>query len=210
VKLYDYYRSTAAYRVRIALNLKKITYETIAIHLLNQGGEQHSLSYQTINPQKRIPTIDDNGQLLSQSLAILEYLEETHPTPSLLPITAIGRAQVRRIAMIISCDMHPLNNLGTLQTLTKIFNASESDIQQWYHHWLKIGFDAIEALLSTLPRQKEFCFGSQVSFADICLIPQIYNAYRFKFAMDDYPQINTINQHCLSIEEFQKALPKES
>ncbi|QEY50577.1 maleylacetoacetate isomerase [Legionella longbeachae] len=210
MKLYDYYRSTACYRVRIALNIKNVSYEKINIHLINHGGEQHSPEYHKVNPQGLVPSLEINGHVISQSLAIIDYLNEIYPTPPLLPQNAIDRATVKSLALIVACDIHPLNNLRVLNQLKNQFNPSESQITQWYYHWLKAGFDAFEAKLQTLPRQKPFCFGDMLSLADLCLIPQVYNAHRFHFAMDDYPLINEINTHCLTLEAFQKAVPEDS
>lgn len=207
MKLYDYYRSTASYRVRIALNLKKISYETLSVHLINNGGEQHRTSYLELNPQGLVPTLDEHGHILSQSLAIIEYLEDISPTPALLPQTPLGRGQVRSLAMVIACEMHPLNNLRVLQQLRLQFEATETQVNEWYHHWLKQGFDAIEAQLKNLPRKQHVCYGNDISLADICLIPQVYNAKRFNFPMTNYPLINEINEHCLTIAAFIDAAP---
>ncbi len=208
MKLYDYYRSSASYRVRIALNLKKIHYETLAVHLVNHGGEQHHTSYLGINPQGLVPALDDNGHILSQSLAIIEYLDETTPTPALLPQTPLGRAQVRSLAMIIACDLHPLNNLRVLQQLRKQFQATEQQVTEWYLHWLKQGFDAIEERLKTLQRKNHVCYGHDISLADVCLIPQVYNAKRFNLSLKNYPLISEVNNYCLSLAAFVDASPE--
>ena len=202
MKLYDYYRSTASYRVRIALKLKDMPYEAIPVHLVNQGGEQHFPQYQALNPQSLVPTLIDHKHIISQSLAIIEYLDEIKPLPALLPKDPIARAHVRQLALIIACDMHPLNNLRVLQQLKKQLSANEIQINQWYHHWLKQGFDAIERLLETYPRDKSLCYGNQVSLADICLIPQVYNANRYHFSMENYPLINRITSYCLAMPAF--------
>ncbi|WP_412757165.1 maleylacetoacetate isomerase [Legionella bozemanae] len=208
MKLYDYFRSTACYRVRIALNLKNIAYEKIDIHLVNHGGEQHSPEYRKINPQELVPSLEINGQVINQSLAIIDYLDETYPTPSLLPQNPLDRATVKSLALIVACDMHPLNNLRVLNRLKTQLQASEIQVTEWYHHWLKTGFDALEAKLQQIKRNQAFCFGNTVTLADLCLIPQVYNAHRFHFAMDNYPLINEINAHCLTLESFQKAAPE--
>ncbi len=197
MKLYDYYRSTASYRVRIALNLKKINYDRLPIHLVNNGGEQHHASYLELNPQGLVPTLDENGHILSQSIAIIEYLEDICPTPPLLPQNPLSRAQVRSLAMLVACDMHPLNNLRVLQQLRQLFQATEAQINEWYHHWLK-----------HLPRKNSVCYGSEISLADVCLVPQVYNAKRFNFSMTNYPLINKINDHCLTINAFTEAAPE--
>lgn len=208
MKLYDYYRSSCCYRVRIALNIKQINYTAIPVHLLNQGGEQHLSDYCKLNPQELVPTLDENGHIITQSLAIIEYLDDINPNPALLPQNPLARAKVKSLAFMIACDMHPLNNLRVLQALKEQFNASEDQITGWYHHWLKKGFDAIEITLQGLSRKKEVCYGLDVSIADICLIPQIYNAKRFDFSMKDYPLICEINDYCLTLPAFIDAAPK--
>lgn len=207
MKLYDYYRSTTCYRVRIALNIKNIHYEKIPIHLVNNGGEQHSANYHQINPQELIPSLEAQGQIIHQSLAIIDYLEEIFPEIPLLPHTILDKAQVRSLALLIACDMHPLNNLRILNRLKQQFKANETEIQDWYHHWLRLGFDAFEEKLHHLKRTKPVCLGDTPTLADICLIPQVYNAKRFNFAMDDYPLINQINTYCLTLVPFKNAAP---
>lgn len=209
MKLYDYYRSTASYRVRIALNIKNICYETLAIHLINHGGEQNQPDYLKLNPQGLVPTLDENGHIITQSLAIIEYLDEISPTPALLPSTPFGRAQVRGLALIIACDMHPLNNLRVLNRLREQFDANEDQVMSWYHLWLKEGFDAFERHLQDMPHKGSVCYGNEPGLADICLIPQVYNAHRFGFAMTAYPLINEINKHCLTLPSFKNAGPEE-
>ncbi|MDP3562075.1 MAG: maleylacetoacetate isomerase [Legionellaceae bacterium] len=207
MKLYDYYRSSCSYRVRIALNIKKINYETIPIHLVQDGGIQHSLAYQAVNPQELVPSLETNNHILTQSLAIIEYLEEMNPEPAFLPTHPLERAQIRGLAQLIACDIHPLNNLRVLKTLREEFKASDDQITAWYHQWLQTGFNALETKLATLPRTKSVCFKDQVSLADICLIPQVYNATRFEFSLDNYPLIQEINAYCLTIPEFSEAAP---
>lgn len=210
MKLYDYYRSSSCYRVRIALNYKDITYQSLEVHLLNHGGEQHEPSYSTLNPQELVPTLDENGHILTQSLAIIEYLDDICPNPPLLPKNPLARAQIRSIALTIAADMHPINNLRVLQHLKNQFQATEDQVLLWYHHWLKTGFDAVEKKLLKLPRKTHFCYGHEVSLADVCLIPQVFNAKRFNFSMEPYPLINEINDHCLTLPAFQQAMPIES
>ena len=207
MKLYDYYRSTASYRVRIALNLKKLTYEKIPIHLVNNGGEQRGAGYLKINPQGLVPTLIENGHPFTQSLAIIEYLDELNPMPPLLPTNPVARASVRSLALIIACDMHPFNTLRVLQQLRQQFKATEAQVNAWYHHWLKEGFDAIEQQLTHLPREQPVCYGHDITLADICLIPQVYNAQRFNFSMNEYPLINQINQYCNHQAAFIDAAP---
>lgn len=197
--LYDYFRSSASYRVRIALRLKGIDYKTIPVSLLDE--QQHQADYQTLNPQQLVPTLDENGHILTQSLAIIEYLEDLYPTPSLLPKTPYARAQVRSLASFIACEMHPLNNLRTRQQLQAQFKADEHAIKIWCQHWLKIGFDALEKQLQKTS-QGQYCLGEQFTLADVCLIPQVYSAQRFQFALQGYPVIQNIYTHCLSHPAF--------
>lgn len=208
MKLYEYYRSSASYRVRIALNYKDISYEKLSVHLTNNGGEQHLSNYIAVNPQQLVPTLDENGHILSQSLAIIEYIEEMIPKPALLPQNLFGRAQVRSLAMIIACDIHPLNNLRVLQQLKQQFEATEAQVNEWYHHWLTLGFNALEESLKKLPRKNQVCYGQDVSLADVCLVPQVYNAKRFNFSMSDYPLISEINEYCLGLDAFREAAPE--
>ena len=210
MKLYDYYRSTASYRVRIALNLKDISYEAIPIDLIHKGGMQHQSDYLALNPQGLVPALDENGHVLTQSLAIIEYLEEINPNPPLLPHHPLARAQVRSIALSIACDIHPLNNLRVLQQLKNQFQATEDQVLAWYHRWLKDGFDAVEQTLQQLPRKKNVCYGNEITLADVCLIPQVYNATRFNFSMDNYPLILNINDFCLTQPAFSHAKPSDS
>ena len=207
MKLYDYYRSSCSYRVRIALNLKNISYECIPIHLVNHGGEQHTASYRALNPEGVVPTLYENGHVLTQSIAIIEYLNDLNPTPPLLPQNPLERAHVKSLALMIACDMHPLNNLRVLKQLQAEFQATDDAIQAWYHHWLRLGFDAFETTLEKLARTASVCSGHHVSLADICLIPQVYNAKRFQFDMTPYPLIEKINAYCLTLEAFKKASP---
>src|SRR3989338_6739238 len=190
MKLYDYFRSTASYRVRISLNFKQIEWTAFEVHLINMGGEQHLPAYRAINPQGMVPSLRTDEGLLTQSMAIIEYLEEVYPDPSLLPDNAYDRALVRSVAQMIACDIHPINNLRVLQRLKKQFHADEIQVTEWYHHWLEEGFNAVEDKLSQMPRSGDVCFGDSVSLADLCLIPQVYNAHRFKFSLDDYPIIS--------------------
>ena len=200
--LYDYFRSSCAYRVRIALNLKQIPYEIRPISLLMH--EQYDLNYRKLNPMSAVPTWQDEQLTLGQSLAILEYLEEAYPdSTKIIPENITQRAKARQLALIIACDIHPLNNLRIKEYL----KWDEVNFIAWYHHWLEQGFQGFEALLS---QAKPFCLGETMSIADICLIPQVYNAQRFKFDMSPYPKIMAINEHCQQIPAFIEAYPKES
>ena len=203
MKLYSFFRSSAAYRVRIALNLKAISYETIAIHL--QKGLHRSADYATINPQTRVPSLMlPSGDVLVQSLAIIEYLNETCPQPPLLPADPAERARVRAISQIIACDIHPLNNLGTLQYLKRALGQEQPAIDTWYHHWVQAGFQAIEAMIKPGP----YSFGAHVSLADVCLVPQVYNARRLKVPLDAFPKIVAVDAACLALPAFDKARPE--
>ncbi|QBS11123.1 maleylacetoacetate isomerase [Legionella israelensis] len=210
MKLYDYFRSTASYRVRIALNLKQLPHEKIPIHLVLHGGEQHQPAYRKMNPQGLVPSLTVDHMVLSQSLAIIEYLDEIAPDPPLLPELPIEKATVRMLAQMIACDIHPLNNLRVLNRLKEQFKADEEQKLQWYHHWLKIGFEALEARLQDIDRTVPVCFGDKVSLADLCLVPQVYNAKRFALPLDDFPLIQQINEHCLTKEAFYMAAPQDT
>lgn len=207
MQLYDYYRSTASYRVRIALNLKKITYEKKEVHLVKNGGEQHAADYVQINPQHLVPSLIDGENSLNQSLAILEYLEERFPQPALLPDDLIMRSKVRSIAQIIACDIHPLNNLRVLQYLQQKLDVSDEQKNAWYHHWIEQGFQAIEKILSANKSKGYFCIGNTPTIADICLVAQVYNAKRFNCPLDNYSIIQSINDNCLKISAFADASP---
>jgi maleylpyruvate isomerase len=205
VKLYSYFRSSAAYRVRIALNLKAISYEMIPIHLQKDGGQHRKAEYRAINPLGRVPTLMlADGSLLTQSLAIIEYLNEAYPQPPLLPADPVERARVRAISQIIACDIHPLNNLGTLQYLKRTLGQEQAAIDTWYHHWVLRGFEAIEAMIKPGP----YTFGTQVGLADICLVPQVYNARRLKVPLDAFPKIVAVDAACLALPAFDKARPE--
>ncbi|MCC5450936.1 maleylacetoacetate isomerase [Rheinheimera sp. UJ51] len=206
MKLYSYWRSSAAYRVRIALNLKQLSFETIPVHLLKEGGQQHQPPYQRLNPAELVPVFIDEQATLHQSLAIIEYLEECYPQHALLPDNPVARAQVRGLALDIACEMHPLNNLRVLQYLTGPLALSEAQKLEWLHHWLHVGFKAFEQRLSSCAG--EYCYGDSVSLADVCLVPQVYNALRFKLDMMHYPQINRIYHHCQQLAAFALAAPE--
>ncbi len=208
--LYDYYRSSACYRVRIALNLKNLGYEALPIHLVNNGGEQFSASYSTVNPQSLVPALDIDGKILTQSLAIIEYLDETHPTPALLPSDPLLKAQVRAFALTIAADMHPLNNLRVTKYLTEKLHITEAQKTEWYHHWLRKGFFALEQQISKHDKTTTFCFGESPTMADICLVPQMFNARRFQCDVSDFPNLCRIDQHCQQLSPFSLARPLET
>lgn len=207
--LYSYWRSSAAYRVRIALNLKGMDYAIAPVHLVRQGGEQHHDDYRKLNPQQLVPTLVDGGHALHESLAIIQYLDEAYPdTPRLLPRSALACARVRALAQMIACDIHPIGNLRVLQYLTNELGASDEQKQAWSRHWIELGFDAIEALLAGRQRAGAFCEGDTPTLADCCLIPQVYNARRFKVSMDRYPTIARIDALCTGMEAFARAAPE--
>ncbi|MDX2321522.1 MAG: maleylacetoacetate isomerase [Moritella sp.] len=213
MKLYSYFRSSAAYRVRIVLNLKHINYDTVPVHLVKDGGQQHSTEYLTINPQGLLPCLDvaapdSKAQIIIQSGAIIEYLQERFPQPSLLPTSLIERAYVRSLMHIIACDMHPINNLRVLRYLEEHFDCDKAEKIRWYHHWLATGFAAIETLLAK-KASTHYCYNEQVTLADVYLIPQVYNALRFKFDMTAYPAISHIYQHCILLPAFSQAAPEQ-
>ena len=203
--LYDYFRSSAAYRVRIALNLKGLAPERRSIHL--RKGEQRAPDYLAVNPQGLVPALIDGDARLTQSLAIIEYLEEKHPAPPLLPRDAAERAWVRAIALSIACDIHPLNNLRVLQYLGRELAIDEPRRDDWYRHWVAVGFEAIEAQLAARATGR-FCLGDTPTLADVCLVPQVANANRLKVPMAPYPRITAINATCLEHPAFDRARPE--
>ncbi len=209
MKLYSYYRSSASYRVRIALNYKKLAYEHHSIHLVKNGGEQHAPEYRHLNPQEQVPTFIDGDFVLTQSMAILEYLEEKHPKPHVMPKNPEQRAYVRQLSLISVADIHPLNNLKVLNHLSGEFGISQEQKNAWYHKWIRQGFDAIETLLDRSPfRTGAYCCGDEVTMADMCLIPQVYNAQRYELPMTDYPLISAIEQACMKLPAFLDAAPE--
>ena len=205
MKLYSYFRSSAAYRVRIALNLKGLAYETVPVHLVKEGGHNRRPEFRAINPQMRVPTlVVPTGDVLIQSLAIIEYLDETHPEPPLLPKDSIARAQARALAEIVACDIHPLNNIGSLRYLKRELHHEQAVIDAWYHHWVLTGFEALEALVRPGP----YACGGAVTVADLCLVPQVYNARRLNVPLDKFPKIVAIDTACLALPAFDRARPE--
>ncbi len=201
MKLYTYFRSSAAYRVRIALNLKGVAYEAVPVNLLK--GEQRDEAYGAVNPQKRVPSLDIGTTVLIQSPAILEYLDEVYPDPPLLPVGAVNRAKVRAVASLIGCDIHPLNNSGTLAYLKNRLGQDQAAVDEWYAHWVREGFDTIEALIEPGP----YAFGSRITLADVYLVPQVFNARRFNVPLDAYPKIAAVDEACAALTAFQDAAP---
>lgn len=209
--LYSYYRSSAAYRVRIVLALKSIPHRQEYVHLLRDGGEQHRSSYREMNPQGLVPVLQVDGMPITQSIAIIEYLNERFPDPPLLPADPLERAHVRSMAQLIACDIHPLNNLRVLRYLEQRLHLSEAERNAWYCHWVCEGFDALEKRLGKTDIVVEpglYCWGEVVTMADVCLVPQVYNAYRFKVDMTAYPRLTSIYQACMKLASFQLAAPE--
>ncbi|MCC7412332.1 MAG: maleylacetoacetate isomerase [Gammaproteobacteria bacterium] len=207
MKLYGYWRSSAAYRVRIALNLKQLDYDQQFIHLRQR--EQSAPAYLAVNPQGRVPTLElDDGRHLGQSLAIIEYLDEIHPQPPLLPGDAFARARVRQLALLIACDVHPLNNFSVLNTLTELFGADETGRSRWYRLHVEQGLRAMEALLAGDAGGGRYCHGDAPTLADVCLVPQLYNARRFGCDLSGCPTLVAIDRRCLALEAFARAVPE--
>jgi len=205
VKLYSFFRSSAAYRVRIALNLKGIAYDTVSIDLIKDGGHNRRPEFRAVNPQMRVPALlTATGDVLIQSLAIIEYLDETHPDPPFLPKDSISRARARALAQIVACDIHPLNNTGPLRYLKHEMHQEQSAIDAWYRHWVRAGFEALEALVAPDP----YACGAHLTLADIFLVPQVANARRLKVPLDKFPKIVGIEAACLALSAFDRARPE--
>jgi maleylacetoacetate isomerase len=207
MKLYSYFRSSASYRVRIALQLKGLPYEVVPVHLLKDGGQQFSPEYRQLNPEALVPALLDDGQVLTQSLAIIEYLEETHPTPALLPANPFDRAYVRSLALSVACEIHPLNNLRVLRYLVHELGVNEDAKNAWYRHWCEQGLAAVEATLARGQRSGAFCYGDTPGLADCVLIPQVFNAQRLKCDLSAMPTILRINEACAALPAFIHAAP---
>jgi maleylacetoacetate isomerase len=205
--LYSFFRSSAAYRVRIALNLKGLAYEQAPVHLTRGGGEQFAAAFRQLNAQSLVPVLEDGALALTQSLAIIEYLEETHPHPPLLPATPAERARVRSLALAIACEIHPLNNLRVLNYLTGPLGLSNDIRNTWYQYWIAGGLQALEARLSAERQTGDFCHGGAPGLADCCLVPQLANAYRFKCDVSPYPTLLKIEKNCQALGAFQRAAP---
>ena len=205
--LHNYYRSSTSYRVRIALEMKGLTYDYVPHHL--RHGEHLEPTYLSVNPQGLVPAlILEGGTLLTQSLAIIEYLDETTPDPPLLPRDALGRARVRMLAQMIACDIHPVNNLRVLTSLRNLFGASDQDVVNWFRHWVNEGFQPLEKILASSPETGTFCHGDAPGLADICLVAQIASNARFGVDLTPYPTISRIHAACMALPAFQKAAPE--
>ena len=204
MKLYGYFRSSAAYRVRIALNFKGVPHEHAFVHLTRDGGAQNSPEYMALNPQALVPALElDEGEVLTQSLAIIEYLEEIYPDPPLLPVAAGARAQVRAIALAVACDIHPLNNLRVLKHLRHEMGQGKEAVEAWYRHWIETGFRAIEKMIA----EDGYCAGGQPTLADVCLVPQIFNARRYDIDLTAWPRIRKVEETCGALPAFAEAHP---
>jgi len=205
MKLYNYFRSSAAYRTRIALNLKGLKAENVFVHLIKN--QQRDAGYLKINPLGLVPTLVDGEQTITQSLAIIEYLDETHPSPPLLPGSAADRARIRSIALAIACDIHPIDNLRVLRYLVNEMKVSEDDKNKWYEHWVRVGLSALETQLAGDSRTGKFCHGDTPTLADICLVPQLANARRVNMNIDDFPTLARIEIACNALPAFADAAP---
>lgn len=208
MKLYSYFRSSASYRVRIALALKNIDYTLVPVHLLNNGGEQHGDAYRALNPQEMVPTLVHDGHVIAQSMAIIEYLEDIAPAPLLVHGDAQMRALIRRLSHMIACDIHPLANLGPQQYLTAQFKADDAQKAAWAAHWAHKGMAAFEQILQQTGCDGRYCVGGQVSMADACLIPQLYNMRRLGLDLSPYRLARAIESHCVPQDAFQRAAPE--
>lgn len=208
LKLYSYFRSSASYRLRIALALKGLPYEMVAVHLLKDGGEQHQPAYRSVNPAGLVPALQDGDTVLTQSLAIMEYLDEAYPESPLLPQGVLSRARVRALALIIACDVHPLGNLRVLNYVGDTLGAGEAGRKTWASHWIALGLDAFEEMLSRPDAPTgRFCHGDTPGMADCCLVPQVFNARRFGLDLAPYPTVTRIAEHCEALAPFVKAHP---
>ncbi|WP_299390996.1 maleylacetoacetate isomerase [Pelagibius sp.] len=207
MKLHNYFRSSTSYRVRIALALKGLAYDYLAYHL--RKGEQRGAAYLALNPQGLVPTLEtDGGDLLPQSLAIIEYLDELQPDPPLLPVTPLERARVRSLAYAVACDIHPVNNLRVLQYLVDPLGHDAAVQGEWFRHWVAVEFAALEKRLTEEPETGRFCHGDSPGLADICLVPQVVNGRRFDCDMTPYPTIRRIHEACMTIPAFAEAAPE--
>lgn len=208
IVLYTYWRSSAAYRVRIGLELKGLAWNARPVHLVREGGEQHLHAYRALNPQQLVPTLLHEGHTLTQSLAIVEYLDERFPQVPLLPADAAGRARVRALAQLVACDIHPINNLRVMQYLERELQLPADARTKWTLHWIAEGFAAMEAMLANSRDTGTFCHGDRPGLADLCLLPQLYNAHRFGLDLAPYPTLRRIEAACQALDAFDRACPE--
>lgn len=206
MKLYNYFRSSAAFRVRIALNLKGLEYASVSKAFAKN--EHRAADYLALNPQGLIPALDVDGTVISQSLAIIEYLDDVHPEPRLLPADPLARAQVRSMALAIACDIHPLNNLRVLNYLRRDLGQNEDGVNTWYRHWVGEGFRGLELQVAKHSSARRYCFGDSLSLADVCLVPQMYNARRFNCDLSPFPTLVAISTHLETMPAFDAARPE--
>ena len=207
MKLYTFFRSSASFRVRIALNHKGLTYEHAGVSL--PKGEHLEAGYKSVNPQGLVPALEDGGRLVTQSLAIIEYLDEVHPGPKLLPVAPLDRAYVRAFAQIITCEIHPLNNLRTRKYIAKTYKQDEEGVNAWYRHWIAEGFQMMEAFLAQEKKNGKYCYRDQVTVADCCLVPQVFNAILYKCELKPYPTVMRIHEACMKLDAFVLAQPSK-
>jgi maleylacetoacetate isomerase len=208
MKLFSYWRSSAAWRVRIALTWKGIPHGTVPVHLVRDGGQQHTECYRELNPQERVPVLEDEGRVFAQSLAIIEYLEETRPEPPLLPADFAGRAIVRQMALSVACEIHPLQNLDVLNYLRGPLSQGDGPVADWVRHWMGQGFMALEELARRHGDGTHYLYSSGVTMADLCLVPQMYNARRYHLDLTPYPALVAIDQHLMTLPAFATTRPE--
>ncbi len=205
MELYSYFRSSASFRVRIALALKGLAYDYVPVHLVKS--EQLKAPFNTLSPTQLVPLLKDGDALISQSIAIIEYLDETHPQPPLLPADALGRARVRALSLDVACEIHPLNNLRVLRYLTREMKLGEDDKNRWYRHWVETGLEALERQLADSPATGRFCHGDAPTMADVLLVPQIFNAQRMECRLDHVPTVMRVFAECMKLDAFAAAQP---
>lgn len=207
MKLHTFFRSSASFRVRIALNYKGIAYEPALVNL--PKAQNLDAAYRAVNPQGLVPTLEDGGHVLTQSLAIIEYLDEVYPGPKLLPASPLDRAYVRAFSQIVACEIHPINNLRVLKHIRKTYKLDEEGVNAWYRHWIAEGFQMMESFLVANNRHGKFCLGDQVSMADCCLVPQVFNAQRYECDLAPYPTVMRIHEECMKLAAFIAAQPSK-
>ncbi|MGC2519940.1 MAG: maleylacetoacetate isomerase [Burkholderiales bacterium] len=207
MKLYTFFRSSASFRVRIALNCKGIEYQPALVNL--PKAEHLGTSYKSVNPQGLVPVLEDDGRILTQSLAIIEYLDEVHPGPKLIPAEPLERAYVRAFSQIVACEIHPLNNLRVLKYVRKAYGLDEEGVNAWYRHWIAEGFQMMESFLRENGKHGKFCWRDQVTMADCCLVPQVFNAQRYHCDLKPYPEVMRIHEECMQLDAFIQAQPSK-
>lgn len=209
IRFHGYFRSSSSYRCRIAFNLKRVDYEFVSVHLLKDGGEQKSSGYRDLNPQMLVPTLESGDLTIGQSMAMLEWLDETYPDPPLLPASADERARVRAFADIIACDIHPLQNLRVLAYLRENYDEDQDGVERWCQRWIGDGLAACEAILAKRNAQPSFCFGETPGLADVCLVPQVFSAHRFNVDLSAMPRIRAVHEACEALPAFAEAHPSK-